>query len=259
VLVAGLLLVSRQLPELGVVSSRFGKVVQVPLPRLSPPVVVATSRGLVTVPERRTAWTPRQPAISYPVFDWGSRRGTLPGALDRVRQETGDEVTPLDFEGSGSVDEAIAWMGGGAWTTPSWLRTTLRSRATPSGTALDLNLFFHWDEWKIVVGIRNQTTVAGYVVNGYFPGLNLELYEFPLYLSRQPMLISPRVSVWSQPQVPADSIQAWGVLGSLTLEVPLQDNLWLWLEGQGKSAGWVADNLAVGPELMFRTGLHWSL
>ena len=259
-LVAGLLLVSQQFAELGVTPTRFVRgIAVVRSPHLPQTTLVTPPDQVIVLPNKPPSWTPRQPWVAFPVFNWDSRHGLLPGTLDHVRQETGDEVTALDFVGSGGVDQALTWFGGGAWTMPSWLRTTLLTHPTPTGTDLDLNLFFHWDEWKIVVGLRNQTTLAGYTANGYYPGLNLELYEFPLYLSRQPVLISPRVSVWSQLPVAADSIQAWGFLGSLTLEVPLQDNLWWWLEGRGKSAGWVAENQTVGPDLGFRTGLHWSL
>jgi len=260
VVLGGLLLASQPLPDPGVAMIRWGKAVSAVRTAGIPETVKrAPPKAPEPVPEKRALWTPRPPMVPFPVFDWNATHGALPGALDRVRQETGDEVTPLDFQGSGGVDQAMVWMGGGAWTPPSWLRTTLRSHATPRGTDLDLNLFFHWDEWKVVLGIRNQTSMTGYTVNGYFPGLNLEVYEYPLHLSRLPVLVTPRVSVWSQPMVPTDLIQAWGLLGSLTLEVPLQENLWVWLEGQGKSAGWVADNQALGPELMFKTGLHWSL
>lgn len=181
--------------------------------------------------------------------------------IDLVRQEAGEDLRPADFDAPNGYDVALSFLTDQTWALPSWLRATVKNFSTPSGSDLDINLFFHWDQWKIMVGIRNQTVVNGAFLAGYFPGMTMELYEFPIYLSRQPILFTSRLGLWSQPTdrtlgVPGEPL---GVLGALTVEVPLTENLWLWLEGRGKSEGWVGDNEALGSGLGFKTGLHWSL
>ena len=214
-----LLLVCHTLREPGAVpsrTSRGGPSVVVALPG-SAPRTPASSPGRKTPSrEQPRGTTPRQPGFS---LEWDRVAGSLPSSLDYVRQEVGGRVGPLDFPSQG-------------------LRTSWLPSMGPRGGVLDLSLFFHWDDWKVAVDVHNQASAAG-----YFPGLNVELYEYPLFVSRRPLLISPRLGFWTEPV-------SWGVVGSLALEIPLDDNLWLWLEGGVRSA---RDYPGV------RTGLHWSL
>jgi len=207
-----------------------------------------------------TFWPSRVRVTPIPDFDWGGPGPSLPGTLDLVRAETGEELRPQDFP-SGRVESTLLAWPGGSWSLPPWLRTSVKNKATPWGNDFEVNLFFHWDDWKVMVGLRNQATFSGYIPTGYFPGMTVELYEFPLRLSHQAPLFTSRVSFWTQPTTRSlgFSQESWGALGSLTLEIPLEDNLWLWVEGRAKTPGWVADNLDVGTDLAVKTGLHWSL
>jgi|GEM_PF-3803126 hypothetical protein len=223
------------------------------LPQIAAPRATGGARVVALprppeVSQRLPVWRPRVPQPPFPVFDWAVPAPTLPGALDLVRGEAGQEFSPLDFS---AVDGALL----------PWLRGTVKNQSNPWGNDFEVNLFFRWDDWKVLVGLWNQTTFSGYLPSGYFPGMTVELFELPLRLSHQAPLVTSRVSLWTQPTARAlgFSQDSWGALGSMTLEIPLEDDVWLWVEGRGKSPGWVADNPILGPELALRAGLHLSL
>ena len=171
------------------------------------------------VPETLHPSLPAAPRLPGLNLGWVRVPGSLPSTLDLVRREVGSDVSPLDFQ------------------TPG-LRTEFLPSFSSSGSQLDVNLFFHGDDLQVAVDVHNQASAAG-----YFPGMAVELYEYPLFLSQRPLLVSPRFGFWTDPA-------SWGLVGSLALEIPLEDDLWLWVEGGVRGA---TDKASV------RTGLHWSL
>lgn len=92
----------------------------------------------------------------------------------------------------------------------------------------------------------------------YFPGLALELQRLPLtnVLDRQSW-VSARVALWLQPldqSFTTATIQPGGVLAT-RFGYEATSSLSPFLEIEGKSAGWLAGNVALGPALAFRAGL----
>jgi len=238
----------------------FRPTVRMAMPKIEPSPVAA--RSPVIAPVAEEAPRDRLPSrLAMLPIHWESFPPSQLRTIDFVRRETGDDLSPLDFEDSQSPNPFFSWVGEDSLSLPSWLHASVKSFTTPSGSDVDVNLYFHWDDWKVLLAFRNQTTMNGPIPTGYYPGVTLELYEYPISLSRQPVLVSPRMSLWSQPTDRSLGFQneSIGVLGSLTVEVPLSDNLWLWLEGRGKSEGWVGDNQVIESALDMKTGLHWSL
>jgi len=198
------------------------------------PAAQAPVRGRL-VPHRRGTvflapgrlWVPHVP------FDLPADR--LPSTLEMVRQDVGPGVTPAEF------------------SEP--FRTTAQIYSTPFGHDLHLNLYLSWQGSRVALSLWNQVNGAA-----YFPGFDVQLVEMPLSDGPHPILLTPRFGLWAQPTSQADGIlYPVGALASVILEVPVEDDLWFWVEGQEKAAGWVPGIDTLAATFNIRTGLHWNL
>jgi hypothetical protein len=155
--------------------------------------------------------------------------------LQKVRGDIGRRANPADFTGP--------------------LRGTVELDDTPFGKNLQVNLFVNWSGARVAVSLWNQVNAVG-----YFPGVDVQLVEVPLSNGKNPILFTPHLGLWAQPRgLKADSAAwDWGAMGALNFEFPIEDNLWVWVEGRTKTLGWMA-GADVAPDLTVRTGLHWSL
>lgn len=210
----------------GVPLARGGAVTP-PLPPLSPRPPRTRPRGPVYLAPGRL-WVPQ--------VTWDLPSDRRPTTLELVRQDVGPNVTPAEF------------------SEP--FRTTAQLYSTPFGRDLHLNLFLSWQGSRVALSLWNQVNGSG-----YFPGFDVQLVEMPLSGGPRPILFTPRLGVWAQPASSrGDVVQGpVGALASMILEVPVDDNLWFWVEGQEKAAGWVPGIDAQGAAFTLRTGFHWNL
>jgi hypothetical protein len=137
-------------------------------------------------------------------------------------------VSPQDFAGSGPQG-----------------RVDLTQ--TPDGSSLDLRVFWSYQEWKWAALVQNQTSGGG-----YYPGVDLELFEYPLKVARNSFLVTPRMALWTEPE------GSWGALGALTVEFALRPSFWVWVEAKVKTPGWEANDPGTDPAGGFRAGFHWT-
>jgi hypothetical protein len=159
---------------------------------------------------------------------WPPGDGPLPGTLDRLRNDIGESVTPQDFLGPEPLGR-------------------LDLSSTPGGSALDLRVYWAYQEWRWAAVVQNQS-----VGQSYYPGLDLELFEYPVKLARNSFLLTPRLAVWTQPQ------GGWGALGAFTVEFALKPSFWVWVKAKAKSPGWEANEAEPDPVGGLQAGFHWT-
>ena len=203
----------------------------------------ATAEG----PVEPTSPVPNPPQVPIPwvparIF-LGASGGGLTQIREKVRSEVGLSLSPLDL----TLDR-VDLLG---LHFPTWLKANLGGNLS-DGYDINLGLFLRWHEWKVAVSLWNHENGTG-----TYPGADFQVFEYPILLSRTQILVSPRYSCWAAPPVSGAGTLAWAYLGSVTFEVPLDENLWLWFEGKGETQPQALGQ--AGPELTFRTGLHWSL
>ena len=201
---------------------------------------------------------PQAPALALtfrpPPVTWGTSPRNVTGIMERLRAEVGSDVSPWDFSGPGTIDDFWTWIGVAGPTTPIGMKATVKSVATPFGKSTNLNLFLTSGDAQWAISLLSQSNTKG-----YFPALNLELYEFPFQVAGNPVLISPRMSLWAQPQhqLADSSVWNWGGLWQVSFEVPLDESFGLWVEGSGKTEGWAPGIEETSAGWSLRSGVHW--
>jgi hypothetical protein len=129
----------------------------------------------------------------------------------------------------------------------------LRHLLTSFGYTIDCNLFWQRGIFNVFASIHNY-------INGarYFPGLELELVEFPMQMgSLAPIKLTPRLMTWLQPESQRFSTrrQSPGYLLSLEIGWPVYDYVQPYVEVETKSDGWVAGNVYLNKHSAIRAGL----
>jgi hypothetical protein len=89
-----------------------------------------------------------------------------------------------------------------------------------------------------------------------FPGLDAELIDLPVELRRQGLLVSPRLALWMQPAGQGFRTRESkpGALAALRVVRPGSNRWGTFLEVEAKTAGWVAGNVSLDPNLSVRLG-----
>ena len=192
----------------------------------------------------------------FPSMEWESFPRTLSGIMERLRAEVGFDVSPVDFQGPGSLDALWSWSGIKGPTTPRWMKATVTTATTPVGRSLDVNLFLVSGSAQVAVSFRNLTNERA-----WFPAVNLELFEYPVRIANNAILVSPRLAVWAQPpnQLPDSTRWQWGGLWLVNLEIPLDEDFGLWAQGSAKTEGWAPGFQSSNQGWTLRTGIHWML
>ena len=94
-----------------------------------------------------------------------------------------------------------------------------------------------------------------------FPGIQAELVDAPLRAGTRSFSLSPRVGGWLQPRgqtFMTRESQAGGLIGA-RLETRSASRLELYVDGEAKTAGWVAGRPSLDAGGTFRVGLSYSL
>lgn len=130
--------------------------------------------------------------------------------------------------------------------------TMVRALPTSFGVAVDGNLF--WKE-----GVTNLILILHSYLSPkqYFPGLEVELYRYPLTLFGENENITLRGMAWLQPKKQRFDSKAGtlGGLAGLRFGHAFSKTFEAFLEVEGKSEGWVAGNVYLDSNLSTRAGL----
>ena len=123
---------------------------------------------------------------------------------------------------------------------------------TSFGYTIDANLFLRTETRKMFIVLHayqnNEQT---------FPGAEVELIDHELRVMGKDLRISPRISLWLQPENQRFR-QSEGIAGGLAavrVAMPLRDRYGAFVEIEGKTDGWVAGNVSLDSDLSLRFGL----
>lgn len=134
------------------------------------------------------------------------------------------------------------------------LEWNVNTRALPTafGVAVDANLFWKESDTNLLLTVHNYLSPKQ-----YFPGLEIELYRYPLSLLGENENISVRLMGWLQPKnLRFDSrVATPGGLTSLRYGHALSRSLEVFAEVEGKTDGWVAGNVYLDSNISTRVGL----
>jgi hypothetical protein len=143
-------------------------------------------------------------------------------------------------------------INGGDARANFWLRHAL----TSFGHSIDANIVFQQGD----VGIH---LVAQRFTNHdrSFPGARLELVDMPVRVGGESIIVSPRIGAWSQPRNQEFRTRdgSLGGLAGLKLATPIGSRLEFYIDGEMKSAGWVAGRPDLTRSATFLTGIRYAL
>jgi len=127
---------------------------------------------------------------------------------------------------------------------------------TSFGTATGIHLFYK--QGKTNLAFTYQSYLAK---NKCWPGLSLELVQYPMAVGRKTLAVSGSASVWLQPteQRFASTKAQAGYGLALGAAYPLTRYLAWSLECDAKSKGWLAGNVYLEPAVQARTGIVFSI
>jgi hypothetical protein len=135
----------------------------------------------------------------------------------------------------------------------------VRHMPTSFGNAINLDVLMHRerDQLNVMASVQSFFNHAS-----YFPGVALELHRFPVpAMLDRPTWLGAKANVWMQPDAQSftTTTMAPGGLLSLRMGYEATNALSPFVEVEGKSGGWVAGNVALGPSVAFRAGLSiWA-
>jgi hypothetical protein len=143
-------------------------------------------------------------------------------------------------------------LPGGSWGgAPAQWNASLSSVMAPFGTTVGLNLFAKAGRYRPFVALH-----AFMSESLVLPGVDAELVRLPLHFAQAS--VTPRVRFWLQPkhQLFAERTAYPGGALEARLNLPLTRSLEVYVEGAGKTPGWIAGETFLGPNLNLRTGVE---
>ena len=122
---------------------------------------------------------------------------------------------------------------------------------TSFGHTIDANLFARQGPTNVFLVLHRYSNGAR-----SFPGVDAQLIDFPLAVAGVPVDVSPRLSLWLQPE--GQGFRATtatpGVLGALKVRQVTSSRVATFVELEGKTEGWVAGNVALDRNVSVRIG-----
>jgi hypothetical protein len=143
------------------------------------------------------------------------------------------------------------WLVRGA---PVYFNLALRHLPTAFGYDLRADLFVKREQ-----ALNVLLSLHGYgYEGGLLPGIEMQLYRLPVgRLGGHPTLVGLLGSVWLQPErlrYQSDRSEL-GCLGAIRVAWEIHPALAPYLEVEGKTQGWVAGNVFLGPKVSLRAGV----
>lgn len=125
---------------------------------------------------------------------------------------------------------------------------------TSFGYTVNADFFIKTSDLNIFFSLMNQ-----FNRDNYFPGVNVEVINYPVRFFGKAIMVTPRLSVWSQPedQKFKTSKGKLGTLVAAKVNYPLGSRGWTtFVELEGKTPGWVAGNVFLDRNFTARTGVN---
>ncbi len=127
---------------------------------------------------------------------------------------------------------------------------------TSFGYDLSTDFYVKSGEKQFVISYHNYVSQ-----NLYMPGLDIELYRYPIYTGMRRFFVSLKAAFWLQP---ADLLYAAtssepGAMLQGDLRIPAGDTIELYTRAQYKTNGWVAGTVWQEEEASLFAGLTWYL
>jgi hypothetical protein len=126
---------------------------------------------------------------------------------------------------------------------------------TSFGTATGLHLFYQQDKTNLVL-----TYCSHIAQHKYWPGVSVELVQYPVRTAGKTLEVSASASAWLQPcgqRFASTKAQGGGGI-ALSVAYPLSRCLAGYIECDAKSEGWVAGNAYLDPVFQTRAGMIFS-
>lgn len=122
---------------------------------------------------------------------------------------------------------------------------------TSFGHTVDLNLFLRQGDRNLFVALHRYENGAR-----TFPGVDAELLDLPVRVGGRGLLVSPRLALWMQPAGQSFRTREAkpGALAALRVVRPGSSRWGTFAEVEAKTAGWVAGNVNLDPNVSVRLG-----
>ena len=139
---------------------------------------------------------------------------------------------------------------------PMRLTASVGHVLTSFGDTVDANIFLHQDDMRLLVVVHTYG-------NGQrrFPGIDAEVIDHRVSVGGRPLNVSLRGARWLQPadQRFHTSDSTPGALLGFTVQRPGRGRIGGYFAAEGKTEGWVAGNVYLGPNVSVRVGLSIEL
>ena len=125
---------------------------------------------------------------------------------------------------------------------------------TSFGYIVNADFFIKTSGLNLFLSLMNQ-----FNHDRYFLGVNVEVINYPVRFFGKDTMVTPRLSVWSQPegQKFRTSTGELGALVAAKVAYPLSRSGWTtFVELEGKTQGWVAGNVFLDRNFSARTGFN---
>jgi hypothetical protein len=122
---------------------------------------------------------------------------------------------------------------------------------TSFGYTLNADFLLKSSDLNLSFSLQNQ-----FNDDHYFPGVDMEIINYPCRILGKDVAVTPRFSVWLQPEGQnfRTSKSEQGGLVSVKTSTPLKNGWSTYLELEGKTKGWVAGNVYLDDNVSARTG-----
>lgn len=133
---------------------------------------------------------------------------------------------------------------------------SLSHMLTSFGYSLNMNTFLKRGDFNVL------STLRGYFSRDLvLPGLELELYKYPLKINNYDFHLSTAIALWLQPknQLFMDDEFSFGAWASLKFEFPLFKYGGVYLETEAKTKGWKSGNEYLSETFVFNSGFQVRL
>ena len=135
-------------------------------------------------------------------------------------------------------------------TTLYW-NAAVRHHLTPFGFAIDGDVLLKIRDWNLSATLHSFMNH-----HSYFPGIALGIDDLPITLGRIKLYASGSMDAWFQPDgLRFESRRAEpGIAGSAGIKAAATDNVLVYAEAYGKTAGWKAGTVSLSKEHGVRAG-----
>lgn len=123
---------------------------------------------------------------------------------------------------------------------------------TPFGYTIDADVLLHQEEVRLFVVLHTYVNERRAL-----PGIEVTMMEYPINAFRQALAVSPRAAIWLQPAGQRFHTGAVTPGGAIGIRVRKREagHIGAFVEMEGKTAGWIAGNVYLGPNVSVRAAV----